>query len=115
MTRALLSEPSASTVVEGAWELIARWKATPWITCGWTSRQCHRKSELKYLEEELELHPLAVQDALRHRHPPKLERFENELFIMVRGLSADSEGLDFDYIQISTFINAPLLVTRRRG
>ncbi|MFT5392388.1 MAG: magnesium transporter, partial [Gammaproteobacteria bacterium] len=73
MTRALLFEPSASSVVEGSWELIARWKATP-STYLWLDLEAVSSQEReKYLEGELELHPLAVQDALRDRHPPKIE------------------------------------------
>lgn len=115
MTRALLFEPSASSVVEGSWELIARWKATP-STYLWLDLEAVSSQEReKYLEGELELHPLAVQDALRDRHPPKIERFDNALFIMIRGLSAEPVGLDFEYIDISMFVNERLLVTRRTG
>jgi magnesium transporter len=61
---------------------------------------------------ELGLHPLAVQDALRERHPPKVEAFENYTFLLFKGLSQVSETLDFTTLQLAQFVGKRLLVTR---
>jgi magnesium transporter len=61
---------------------------------------------------ELGLHPLAVQDALRERHPPKVEAFENYTFLLFKGLSQVSESLDFTTLQLAQFVGKRLLVTR---
>ncbi len=59
-----------------------------------------------------DIHPLAIQDALRPRHPPKIERFDNFFFILLRGLDAKSEGIDFDAIQLSLFVGERFLISR---
>jgi magnesium transporter len=63
--------------------------------------------------EDLGLHPLAVQDALRERHPPKVEGFEDYTFLLFKGLSRVSETLDFTTLQLALFVGKRLLVTRR--
>ena len=47
------------------------------------------------------LHALAVQDALRPRHPPKLEVFDDFVFVLLRGLDARTTGLEFGVIQLA--------------
>jgi magnesium transporter len=64
------------------------------------------------LLRRFDIHPLAIQDALRPRHPPKIERFENFFFILWRGLDAKSAGIDFDAIQLSLFVGERFLLSR---
>lgn len=58
------------------------------------------------------LHRLALQDASRDRHPPKLEVFGDHSFLLFKGLSADSESIDCRTIQIAMFVGPRFLVTR---
>jgi magnesium transporter len=58
---------------------------------------------------------MAIQDAQRSRHPPKIEAFDNSTFILLKPLSADSEDLHFSTIQLAIFIGERFLVTRRSG
>ena len=46
------------------------------------------------LQEVFGLHPLALQDAARDRHPPKLEVFDDHCFLLFKGLAAGSDSLD---------------------
>lgn len=114
MVRALLYIPESRTVTEGGAELVARWLETP------TSRlwvDLHDESEASardLLLETFKLHPLAVQDALRDRHPPKMEEFDDSKFILLRGLSAETENIDFGVIQLAMFVNDRLFVTCHR-
>lgn len=62
--------------------------------------------------ERFNIHPLAIQDALRSRHPPKIEVFPEYLFILLRGLDADTDGIDFGVIQLSLFAGKNFLITR---
>jgi len=111
MIRVFLSDPNTGESLQGGKELIADWEASDskliWVDIG---------GEPHYSEEALlggfGIHPLAIQDALRPRHPPKLERFDDFLFILLRGLDADSEGIDFGVIQLSLFIGDRFLLTR---
>jgi len=109
--RVFLSDPNTGESHQGGKELIADWEASDskliWVDIG---------GEPHYSEEALldgfGIHPFAIQDALRLRHPPKLERFDDFLFILLRGLDADSIGIDFGVIQLSLFIGDRFLLTR---
>jgi magnesium transporter len=68
----------------------------------------------EWLLESLGLHSLAVSDALRLRHPPKMEAFDGVDFLLFRGLSAQSTDIYHDTIQIALFVGPRLLVTVRR-
>ncbi len=56
-------------------------------------------------------HELAISDALRPRHPPKIEYFEREIFIVYRGIHRTGELLEFEHQQIAFFIGERYLIT----
>lgn len=64
------------------------------------------------LKSAFGLHTLAIQDAQHNRHPPKIEAFDKQTFILMKGLSADSENIDFSTIQLALFVGERFLVTR---
>ncbi len=68
-------------------------------------------SETEALLRELGCHPLAIQDVLRQRHPPKIEAFEEQLFILYRGISRIIDDLVFEHQQIGFFISKRCLIT----
>ena len=57
---------------------------------------------------------LAVADARRDMHPPKLEHFDNYFFLLLKGLDSSTETIEFRTIQIAFFVNEQLLVTARK-
>ncbi|MES2406201.1 MAG: magnesium transporter CorA family protein [Pseudomonadota bacterium] len=67
------------------------------------------------LQSTFGLHTLAIQDAQRDRHPPKIEAFDEQTFILMKGLSADSENIDFSTIQLALFVGKRYLVTHHSG
>lgn len=83
-----------------------------WINLGGPDTQAQRD----YLEQTVGLPRLAVDDALRDRHPPKFESLEDGWdFLLVRGLDATTDSIDFHTIQLSFFWRGPLLVTRHNA
>ncbi len=98
----------------GGEELISRWQASPGSRL-WIDLYQEEQTSESQLLESLGLHPLAIQDAQRQRHPPKQELFDDHLFILLRGLDAESRDLEFGTIQIALFAGPTLLVTRRNG
>ncbi|MDX2463204.1 MAG: magnesium transporter CorA family protein [Porticoccus sp.] len=60
-------------------------------------------------------HKLAIKDAQRKRHPPKIEEFENDTFVLFRGLTHISDDMSLDPQQIGFFVGVNLLVTVHRG
>ena len=66
------------------------------------------------LETFFSFDPLALSDAHRDMHPPKLEQFENYFFLLLKGLDSSTKTIDFRTIQVSFFVNDQLLVTARK-
>lgn len=115
MIRTLLYDRTGKDIVSGDIELHERWRHSPdtilWLDIEGESAD----SETSLLRDTLGLHPLAIQDAQRTRHPPKLEAYDNFTFILLKGLSADADGLHFSTIQLAIFVGERLMVTRRTG
>ena len=112
MIRTYLFDPLRGTLMAGDESLIARWQSEA-HTLLWIDIAKHDpEAEQELLQKTFDLHPLAVQDALRDRHPPKIEPFNNFLFILLRGLDADSEDIEFGVLQLAVFVGARFLVTR---
>lgn len=111
MIRASLFDPGAQESTSGGIELIARWKDSK-DGIIWLDIEGAPDDEVRSLLSNFDVHTLAIQDALRPRHPPKLERFENFLFILLRGLDAEASGIDFGVIQLSLFVGERFLLTR---
>ncbi|MGH1470953.1 MAG: magnesium transporter CorA family protein [Cellvibrionaceae bacterium] len=68
----------------------------------------------KKLLNKLDCHPLAILDAQRLRHPPKLEIFDNSIFILYRGITSTETDLVFEQLQVAIFSTDNLLITRHR-
>ncbi len=110
MLRCLLVSPDGQ-VRSGGRELIdAERPAGAWL---WVDLQDEAKQdEARLLTGRFGLDPLAVSDAQRERHPPKLEAFEDGLFLLLKGLDAQTTDIRFATIQIALFIGGDFLVTR---
>ncbi len=70
------------------------------------------ESDLEILKTDFGLHPLALQDATRDRHPPKFEAFDDHTFLLFKTLSRDTKDTDFSTIQLALFIGERFLITR---
>lgn len=113
--RVLWFDAAAGAVERGSEELLERWRRDPdtfvWLDFD-TVSSLERES---LLEGELNIHPLALQDAMRERHPPKVEYFAEHLFVMLREFDAQTTDFHFGYIGVSMFIGPNFLVTRSTG
>ncbi|MGI1680109.1 MAG: magnesium transporter CorA family protein [Cellvibrionaceae bacterium] len=69
----------------------------------------------KALLEKLNCHPLAIIDTQRLRHPPKLEVFTDNIFILYRGITSSEPDLVFEQLQIALFATDNLLITRHNN
>ena len=111
MIRVFLSDQKTGKSRLGGKELIAAWKESD-SSLIWVDIESEPYEAEKTVLLEFGIHPLAIQDALRARHPPKIERFEDFLFLLLRGLDADTAGIDFGVIQLSLFVGKRFLLTR---
>jgi magnesium transporter len=115
MYRTLLYRPEQGALQSGGAELIEAWRAAPGSLLWLDLTENPAPEEARLLVEEFVLHPLAVQDAQRARHQPKVEFFERFVFVLLKGLGPDAPSFEFKTIQIAMFIGEGFLVTRHSG
>ena len=73
------------------------------------------EEEFRTVREEFNLHPLAVEDAIKAHQRPKLEFFEDSAFMVLRTARSieDTETVEFGELQI--FFGRGFIVTVRHG
>ena len=115
MIRTLLYDPAEREHRQGGTELIDVWEGAPSSTIWVVLEDEPHEVETELLSRRFGIHKLAIADALRERHPPKIEPFKENTFILLKGLDANSTSLDFGTIQLSMFVGKRFLVTRSSG
>lgn len=70
--------------------------------------------ELDLLAARYHLHPLAVEDALTPRHPPKAEAYGDQLFVIARTAAQDQDDA-ISYGQTAIFLGSNFIITVRQG
>ncbi len=111
MKRFLLYDKATGQVATGDDHLLDEWRGTDniiWVDLFDESPE----EETNFMVREFDIHPMAIQDAQRDRHPPKHEEFDQNHFILLRGLSGDATAYDFDTIQLAMFVGANFFITR---
>jgi len=116
MIRVACFEPVTGRAQVGGEEMIATWfderargeARTLWVDLVDVAAD----QERELMCSRFGLHPNAVLDALRERHPPKVEEFADHLFVLLRGLDPRSQRTDLRTIQLALFIGADFLLTR---
>ncbi len=112
MIRAVLYDPADQRLRQGGAELIDEWEKRP-ANQIWVAIEGEQpEAEQRLLSGRFGIHALAISDALRERHPPKIEPFQDNTFILLKGLDAESTSLEFGTIQLSLFVGGSFLVTR---
>jgi magnesium transporter len=111
MIRVFLYDPTTKASTTGGVELIQTWQDSS-SSILWLDIENEAERSDKALLQQFGIHPLAIQDALRPRHPPKIERFEDFLFILLKGLDQDRSGIDFGAIQLALFVGERFLISR---
>jgi len=106
----MLISPTQETVI-GSRELISQWQENNDTTL-WIDLDNVDLEEEKKILTEFKCHPLAINDVLRERHPPKIELFKDYIFMLYRGIVANDDSLKFNHLQISMFIGKRVLITR---
>ncbi len=115
MIRTMLYRPGTREIVAGHEEQLTSWQqhsdAILWTDFADNAPEIERR----ILVETFGLHPLAIQDAQRSRHQPKIEVFTDHVFLLLKGLGPDRPEFEFETIQIAMFIGDRFLVTRHSG
>jgi magnesium transporter len=72
------------------------------------------ENDMKELAKELDLHDLAVQDALGPHQRPKLDRYASHLFLSCHAVRLGTEGGGLAVTEIDTFLSDRWIVTVRK-
>jgi magnesium transporter len=114
MMRAMLYQPASGKLLTGGKELVGAWHDDLEAII-WVDFSGHGEDEEKQLmRQAFGLHPLAIQDAQRDRHPPKVEEFGDHFFLLLKGLDAKSTSIEFATIQLAMFAGKRFFVTRHK-
>jgi len=71
------------------------------------------QEDLATIAEELDLHPLAVEDAVTEHQRPKLDRYDSHLFMSAYDVALDLTSGELSTSEIGVFITKNALVTVR--
>jgi magnesium transporter len=73
------------------------------------------EEEFASVAEEFGLHPLAVEDAIKAHQRPKLERYGETLFTVLKSARYLDESETVEFGEIHVFVGADFVVTVRHG
>ncbi|MFF3334843.1 CorA family divalent cation transporter [Streptomyces sp. NPDC002888] len=73
------------------------------------------EGELLSLAAEFDLHPLAVEDAMEAHQRPKLERYGDTLFVVLRAARYLDAPEEVDFGELHVFVGPDFVITVRPG
>ncbi|GED22261.1 magnesium transporter CorA family protein [Halomonas sabkhae] len=113
MIRTLLLDTQGQATPGGE-EQIATWRDSPESRI-WIDLQGEDADSKRALLEAFDCHPMAVDDALRDLHPPKIEEFDHHTLILYRGISAFDSELDYVPQQMVFVLGERFLISLHPG
>jgi magnesium transporter len=81
----------------------------------WIGLKDPTDAEFALVNDELKLHPLAVEDAVRGNQRPKVELYDNTIFVVLKTLRYIEESSDVETGEVMLFVGDRFVVTVRRG
>jgi magnesium transporter len=82
--------------------------------CVWLDYCEPTREDLATISQELNLHPLAVEDAVNEHQRPKLDRYDSHLFMSAYTLRLDATSGELQASEVGVFILPKALVTVRK-
>ncbi|WP_248959680.1 magnesium and cobalt transport protein CorA [Sphaerisporangium perillae] len=73
------------------------------------------QEEFDLITSEVKLHPLAVEDAIHAHQRPKLERYDDTLFVVLKPLLYVEETSDIEVGEINLFLGGDFVISVRHG
>jgi magnesium transporter len=89
--------------------------AREWGGIAWIGLYRPTEEEFESVADEFELHPLAVEDAVKAHQRPKLERYGETLFVVLRPARYVDESETVEFGEIHVFVGPGFVVTVRHG
>lgn len=115
MIRTLLFNAVNGELLTGGAELLERWQSDVGTVIWADFDNEAADAEARQLNDMFHIHSLAIADAQRDRHPPKLEAFEDYSFLLLKELAAESVDIDLVTTQLAIFVGQRFMVTRHSG
>ncbi|MEN8652710.1 magnesium and cobalt transport protein CorA [Streptomyces sp. 21So2-11] len=81
----------------------------------WIGLHRPTEAELLTLADEFDLHPLAVEDAMEAHQRPKLERYGETLFVVLRAARYLDAAEEVDFGELHVFVGRDFVITVRHG
>jgi magnesium transporter len=81
----------------------------------WIDLEDPTVKEATILEDPFHFHPLAIEDCLSEVHHPKVDDYEEYLFIIVHGIRFDAPTDQFITRELDIFLGRNFLVTHHKG
>jgi magnesium transporter len=81
----------------------------------WIGLKNPTQAEFDEVDDELQLHPLAVEDAVKGRQRAKIEHYDTTLFVALNPLQYVEETSDIETGELMVFVGDRFVVTVRRG
>jgi magnesium transporter len=82
-------------------------------TVVWVDLCAPSKDQLLELQGELQLHELAIEDALSEHQRPKLDRYAGHLFVSCHAVRVDADGGGLEVSEVDTFLSPRWMLTVR--
>ena len=79
----------------------------------WVAMRDASMDELQKMQEEFDLHPLAIEDAARGHQRPKIEEYGETVFIVMQLL--EMHGADVHVGEVAVFVGRNFVLSVRRG
>lgn len=79
----------------------------------WVAIKDPEPGELEGMAEEFDLHPLAVEDALKGHQRPKIEEYGSSLFVVLQVV--EEAGDELQTGEVSVFVGPQYVISVRRG
>lgn len=81
----------------------------------WIGMYRPTEAELRAVATEFSLHPLAVEDALKGHQRPKLERFDDVLFVVLRAARYLDAPEEVEFGEVHVFVGHNFVITIRHA
>jgi magnesium transporter len=82
--------------------------------CVWLDYCEPTQADLATIAQELQLHPLAVEDAVNEHQRPKLDRYDSHLFLSAYVVKLEAQSGQLRASEIGVFVTPQALVTVRK-
>ena len=78
----------------------------------WIDVEGKEAVDTEFLKKQFNLNELALTDSIRERHPPKIESFSDNTFVLLRTIEMSVVDSLVNFSQVSLFIGDRFLITR---